>query len=239
MSTPQLVGYVGAWILQPCQSMKTTILVLLSGLILTVAPAPALAQPEFLKDNIARIVNKVGVRLNASVREPVDDDVTKGTTFGASLGFASGQTDGWRYPIGITSFSENLHSPNGQLFAVLRSRGIMAGIGYGLNFGRLSTGASLQAGFAINRTTTEGDLLSAFQVPGGAVSVHAGNAFLLKPQLKAEYFITPKFTFRVSADYMLTQPDITVTTPAGTISDRWNASNFHASIGFGVYPFRK
>jgi hypothetical protein len=81
--------------------------------------------------------------------------------------------------------------------------------------------------------------LSAFDVPSGTVSVHAANAALLRPQIKAEYFITPKFTFRMSAAYVLMRPDITVTTPAGPIADRWNASHVHANIGFGVYPFRK
>lgn len=62
--------------------------------------------------------------------------------------------------------------------------------------------------------------------------------FLTLP-FEAEYFITPRFTFRVSGDYMLIRPDITVTTPAGTMSDRWNASNLHANVGLGFYPFRK
>jgi hypothetical protein len=150
-----------------------------------------------------------------------------------------GQTNGWRYPVGITMFNENLHGPNGQQFALLRSRAIMAGIGYGWHFGRLSTGVSLQAGFAFNSARPRGDVPGAFDLPGGAVSMHAGNSPLLRPQIKAEYFITPKFTFRVSGDYMLIKPDITVTTPVGTISDRWNASNIHANVGFGYYPFRK
>jgi hypothetical protein len=62
---------------------------------------------------------------------------------------------------------------------------------------------------------------------------------LLRPQVKAEYFITEKFTLRASADYMRLRPDIVATTPTGQIGDRWDASNVHANVGIGFYPFRK
>ena len=219
--------------------MKFTTLVMLVLAGLAVVPDQAQAQPSFLKDNVAKMVRKVGLHGNVSFREPTDPDVTKGTTFGASVGLSPGRTNGWRYPFGFTTFSEYLHGPNGQQFATFRARAIMVGIGYGWHFGRLSTGASLQTGYSFNRARPDGDLLGAFDVPSGLVSVEAGNSWLLRPQAKAEYFITPKFTFRVSADYMLMRPDIVVITPTGRISDRWDASNAHANIAFGVYPFRK
>lgn len=219
--------------------MKIITIVVLSGAIVTAVPGRAQAQSSFIKDNVAKMIRKIGVHANASFRHPIDDDVTKGTSFGPSIGLSPGQTNGWRYPVGITMFDENLHGPNGRQFALLRSRALMAGIGYGWHFGRLSTGVSLQAGFAVNSARPHGDVPGAFDLPGGTISMHAGNSPLLRPQIKAEYFITPKFTFRVSGDYMLIKPDITVTTPAGTISDRWNASNLHANVGFGFYPFHK
>ena len=219
--------------------MKLTTLVMLALAGLAAAPDQAQAQPSFIKDNVVKMVRKVGLHGNVSFREPTDPDVTKGTTFGASVGLSPGRTNGWRYPFGLTTFSEYLHGPNGQQFATFRARAIMAGIGYGWHFGRLSTGASLQTGYSFNRARPDGDILGAFAVPSGLVSVEAGNSWLLRPQIKAEYFITPKFTFRISADYMLMRPDIVVTTPTGRIGDRWDASNAHANIGFGVYPFRK
>jgi hypothetical protein len=66
-----------------------------------------------------------------------------------------------------------------------------------------------------------------------------GNSLVLRPRVKAEYFITPKFTLRTTADYVVTKPGISVTTAGGTIADRWNPSHFHASIGIGFYPFRR
>ena len=217
--------------------MKIIAIVVLTGAVMTAFPGRADAQ-SFIKDNLGKIIRKVGVHANASFRHPTDEDVTKGTTFGGSIGLSPGQTNGWRYPVGLTLFDVNLHGPNGQQFALLRARALMAGIGYGWHFGRLSTGVSLQAGYADNSVRPRGDGPGAFNLPGGVLSMHASNSPLLRPQVKAEYFITPKFTFRVSGDYMLIKPDITVTTPVETISDRWNPSNLHANIGFGFYPFR-
>jgi hypothetical protein len=38
---------------------------------------------------------------------------------------------------------------------------------------------------------------------------------------------------------VFTNPRVTVITPSGTISERWNASNVSLSLGVGLYPFRK
>jgi hypothetical protein len=202
------------------------------------APATAQAQPEFVKDNVTKIIRKVGVHLNMSVREPLDGDVTKGTTFGGSVVLGGGRTPGWKYPFALTTFNENLNGPGGQQFATLKSWAIVGGIGYGWNFGKLSTSAAVQTGVAFNSGRLHGNAAQAFNTDG-LVSLKVGNSVLLRPKLTVEYFLTPKFTVRTSADYMLTQPKIVVSTPTGTIGDRWNASSFHATVGIGFYPFRK
>jgi hypothetical protein len=74
---------------------------------------------------------------------------------------------------------------------------------------------------------------------GPGVAIDISNAFAVRPQLKAEYFLTRKFTVRSSLNYVFTNPRVTVVTPSGTISDHWNASNVSLAIGVGVYPFRK
>ena len=103
----------------------------------------------------------------------------------------------------------------------------------------MSTGVSLQGGFAVNRVRPAGDVLRAFDLAAGDVAVHVHNAFLVKPQLKAQHFLTPKFTLRISGDYLFMRPDITGDTPVGAFRNRWDASNFHANIGVGIYPFRR
>ena len=98
---------------------------------------------------------------------------------------------------------------------------------------------SLQTGYAFNHGEANDAIQQAFGVSNGAVSLHVDNSTLLRPQVKVEYFITPKFTVRASADYMMMRPGIVVTTPTEQFADRWNASNVHANVGIGFYPMRK
>jgi hypothetical protein len=121
----------------------------------------------------------------------------------------------------------------------LRGRAVLAGIGYGWHFGKLSTGASVQAGYVWYHLTAVGDAPGAFNLTGGEVTMDAHNSWMLRPQLKAEYFLTPKFTLRISGDYVHTRPDIVVVTPVGRLANSWDASNYHANIGIGIYPFHK
>ncbi len=215
----------------------TTIFILATVLIGT--PSPLQAQSSFVKDNTAKIVRKVGVHANTSFRAPVDHDVTEGRTYGLSIGLSPGETNGWRYPFALVFFSEHLNSPSGTQFARLRSRALLGGIGYGWHFGKLSTGVALQAGYSIYSLHGEGDVFRALELSDGPVTMDVSDTWLLRPQIKAEYFLTRKFTVRVSGDYVLTHPEIVVITPADRFSNRWDASNFHFNVGIGVYPFHK
>jgi hypothetical protein len=216
----------------------STFVALVAGLLMCV-PSSADAQPQFIKSNVAKMIRKVGVHANTSFRAPVDRDVTEGRTYGISVGLSPGETNGWRYPFALVFFSEHLNSPSGAQFARFQGRALLGGIGYGWHFGKLSTGVALQAGYSMNSLRGEGDVFGALELSNGPVTMDVSDTWLLRPQIKAEYFLTRKFTVRVSGDYVLTHPEIVVVTPAGRINDRWDASNFHANIGIGVYPFHK
>ena len=139
--------------------------------VVTLIPNPARAQGDRFRDAATNLIHKVGVHGNVSFRDPVDSDVTKGTTFGPSIGLSPGRTNGWKYPIAFSMFSEDLHSANGEQFAVMNTKSIQAGIGYGWHFGQLSTGVSLQTGYSFNSGTIQGDTARAFDLPGGPVSI--------------------------------------------------------------------
>lgn len=221
------------------REMKASSFAALVAALLSLSPTPGFAQQQFIKDNTAKMIRKLGVHLNTGFRQPTDDDVSKGRSYGVSVGLSPGETNGWRYPVSLNFFGENLHGPTGGQFAALRSRALLAGVGYGWHFGKLSTGAQLQGGFAVNHVSLDGDVLGAFGLTAGDVAVHVHNAFLVKPELKAEYLLTPKFTLRISGDYVFMRPGITVDTPSGVLGNRWDASSYHANIGVGIYPFHK
>ena len=220
--------------------MRLHTLGLTVAVAITLAPAPALAQSEFLKDNVTKIVRKVGIHASTSFSDPLDTKETqRDGSYGVSIGLAPGRSNGWRYPVGLAWFTEELKAPNGSIFSQLRSRPIVAGIGYGWHFGKLSTGASLQAGWAFNTLKPHGDIETAFATVPSAVAMDVSNSFVMRPQVKVEYFVTEKFTVRSSLNYIFENPMVTVRTPQGVISDRWNASNVTLSVGVGYYPFRK
>jgi len=219
--------------------MKFRRLVIAGAVMLALSPSLAHGQSSSMKDNLMGLARKVGVHANGSYRHPLDSDVTKGWGRGLSVGLSPGHTNGWRYPFSVTFFSQDLHSSNGLEFGSIRTRAIIGGIGYGWHFGRLSTGASMQTGYAFNDASLDDDVEHAFNVPNGTVSMDVGNSWLLRPSIKAEYFVTSKFTVRVSGDYVYIRPGIVVTTPEQRFERRWDESNLHANFGVAFYPFRK
>jgi hypothetical protein len=211
-------------------------LCLIGGVLFALAPTSARA--DDFQHNLMALIQKVGVHGNVGLRHPTDQDVTRGVTVGPSVGLSPGSTNGWKYPIALSMFSEDLRARGGAEFGSIRTRALLAGIGYGWHFGRLSVGPQVEVGYAFNHSTMNGDAAQAFAAPG-AVSMHADDGWILRPELKGEYFITPKVTFRTSVDYVRLEPNITVTTADGVMTDQWHMSNVHANVGIGFYPFRK
>jgi len=191
-----------------------------------------------MRENAIALIRKAGVHGNVGYRRPTDSNVTRGVTFGPSVGLSPGRTNGWKYPVALTMFSEDLHGPNGQQFGSVRTRAILAGVGYGWHFERFSMGPQVEVGYAFTHGTLTEDPSRAFDAQG-PVSMHVDNGWIVRPEFKLEYFISSKFTLRTSVDYIRLQPAIVVTTPAGVINDGWNMSNIHANVGVGFYPFRK
>jgi hypothetical protein len=206
--------------------------------ILLLVTGPPAANAADLRDTAITWIRKAGIHGNIGFRHPTDPDVSRGVTVGPSIGLSPGTTNGWKFPVALSMFTEDLHSPAGTQFGSVRTRALLAGIGYGWHFGRLSVGPQIEVGYAFEHASMDDNGAAAFGSPG-AVTVHADNAWILRPEFKVEYFITPKVTFRTSVDYVRLEPDVAVTTPNVVISDQWNLSNVHANIGVGFYPFRK
>ena len=200
---------------------------------------PAIAQPEFSKENLTKLIRKVGIHANVGDMKPFADNVTKGLTKGVSVGLAPGEHNGWKFPVGISWYSEELNGPSGTQFATLRANPILAGVGYGWHFGsKFSTSAVVQAGYSFNKVSRAGDPALAFQ-SGELVSLSVDNAFLLRPRLQTEYFLTRKLSMRTTLAYIIMRPDVVVTTAAGRMGQTWKADAINASVGLGFYPMRK
>jgi hypothetical protein len=169
------------------------------AVILALWPQPAAAQADFVKENVSRLIRKVGFHVSTNFADPVDSTrAYRDGSYGISVGLAPGTANGWRYPFGIAWYTEELVSANGTIFAELKARPIYGGIGYGWHFGKLSTGAQVQAGWSFNSLKPHGDPQLAFDAAPASVIMDVGNAFAVRPQLKVEYFVTRKVTVRSS-----------------------------------------
>lgn len=113
------------------------------------------------------------------------------------------------------------------------------GIHLGSNFADPLNTKELQAGWSINSLKPHGDPASAFNSVPAQIAMDVANSFSLRPQVKIEYFVTPKFTVRSALNYVLTNPRVMIGTPSGVLTDTWNASNVSLAVGVGYYPFRK
>lgn len=213
---------------------------LVGALLIAWLPSPARAQSEFIKDNVSKIVRKVGFNASTSFSDPIDkDNIVRDGSYGLSVGLAPGHTNGWQYPFGFAWFTEELKGPTGASFVKLQSLPIVGGIGYRWHFGKLSTVIQMQAGWAFNSGKAIGDMGAAFGAPGFPVSADIGDSLVVRPQAKVEYFLAPKLSVRSSLNYVMARPMVTLTTPQGTTSRRWDASHMTFSLGVGIYPFRK
>jgi hypothetical protein len=210
---------------------------LILSCVLAAHAATALAQ-DFSKDYLSRMLRKVGVHVNVGVREPSDSGVTKGLTKGVSVGLAPGRTNGWKFPVGLSWYSEDLNGPSGNEFATLSMRGVYAGVGYGWHLGsRFNTSLAMQVGYSQNRVNRAGSG-GAF-TSGDPISIDVSNSVVLRPRWQTEYFMTKKVTFRTAVNYIISNPDIVVTTPAGREQGKWRANALNATVGLGFYPFRR
>jgi hypothetical protein len=221
----------------PGVMMSQSIYVPLLGALLGVM-TPAHARAGTFEDNIVALIRKVGVHGNMGVRHPTNPDVSRGVTFGPSIGLSPGNTNGWKIPVALSLFSEELHNPNGGAeFGSVRTRALLAGIGYGWHFGNLSVGPQVEVGYAMHRSSLRADASQALTTVGD-VTMDVSNSWLVRPEFKAEYFVAQKWSVRSSVDYVRMRPEVTVMTPAGAIANNWDLSNVHANVGIGFYPFR-
>ena len=89
----------------------------------------------------------------------------------------------------------------------------MSGIGYSWVHGKMTYGAQMGVGYSFNKVTLNDGVSTLFGV-AEPVAVDVSNSWVLRPQLKAEYFLTRKFSLRSQLSYTYTDPDVVVRTGA-------------------------
>ena len=220
--------------------MKLRNLGLFGALLLVLLPAPAQAQSDFIKDKLKNLIEKSGVYVSISMRTAIDGDVKMGPSLGIGYGTASNhQRNGKKFPFSFSSYSGNLETgDNNTRFGRIKAQQIMGGIGYQWVHGKMIYGAQLGAGYSFNDVTLDPGVAIAFGVPE-PVGVSVSNSWVLRPQLKAEYFLHRKLSLKTQLSFTYTDPDVVIHTVTRDIGHRWNTNHWHLTFGLGVFPFRK
>ena len=207
------------------------------ALLLLASTVPASAQSS-LSDKAVAKLKRVGIHLNAGLRHPLDEGVESGGILGLSVGLSPSGDGGWSIPFSINWSSADLVQ-NEIHFATIRSYYVLSGVSYSVRRSRWSVGAAMEGGLAVNRARLEPRAQEAFGVPNTVVRINRKNSMVLRPQIKAEYFLTRMISLRTSLKYLFTEPDVEIETVNGRLPGRWNTHYVNLNFGVGLYPFRK
>jgi hypothetical protein len=219
--------------------MKLRDLGLIGALILGLTPAAAQAQDDdFFKSKIKELIEKSGVYVSASTRSSIDNDVVMGPSVGIGYGTAGAKRTGIKFPLSLSGYRADLQTAEGDAFGSVKSRQILTGIGYQWVFGKMVYGAQLNVGYSFNDVAIDANAPAVFSA-APPISIDASNSWVLRPLVKAEYFLHHKVSVRTQLSYTYTDPQVVVTTAQGQFTDEWRPHHVRASIAMGFFPFRK
>ena len=218
--------------------MRRRNLGLVGALLVALVPVPAQAQGDFIKSKVKDLIEKSGIYVSMATRTSVDNDVVMGPTFGIGYGTAGQKRNGWKYPFSFSGYRGALTTTSGAEFGEFKARQIMTGVGYQWVHGKMVYGAQLGLGYSFNKVTLNPAATTAF-ASTEAVRYEVSNSFVLRPQVKAEYFVHPKISLRSQLSYTYTDPDVVVHTATETLAREWRPHHVHLSVAVGIFPFRK
>ena len=87
----------------------------------------------------------------------------------------------------------------------------MSGIGYQWVRGKMIYSAQLGLGYSFNSVTLDPGQRSLSACPSRWAST-VSNSFVVRPQVKAEYFVHRKLSLRTQLSYTYTDPDVVIHT---------------------------
>jgi len=201
-------------------------------------PRPAHAQGDFIKNKVTHLIQKSGIYLGTSTRTSPDDNVVMTRTWGVTYGTASKES-GWKIPFSLAGYRADLESASGTQFGDLRARQILSGVGYQWARGKMIYGAQLGVGYSFNRMAINADASGAFAAGGQPITYDIDNSWVIRPQVKAEYFFHRKASVRAQLGYTYTDPNVVIATPTETLTHEWRPHHMQFNVSVGFFPFQK
>lgn len=211
---------------------------LIAAVVVALVPAPVQAQGGEIKDKLKDLIERSGIYVSVSTRTAIDSDVSMGPSIGIGYGRAGNQRTGKKYPFSFSTYSGDLETRAGTAFGHLSAKQIMSGFGYQWVRGKMVYGVQMGVGYSFNDVKLDPGVAVAFGVPE-PVGVSVSNSWVIRPQVKAEYFLHRKLSLRSQLSYTYTDPDVVVHTVVQDFAREWNPKHVQLSFAVGVFPFRK
>ena len=190
---------------------------LITGTALTAA-APASAQTE----------GRVGVGGSITLNKTTDDDVENGLTIGPLIRLNPRR--GWRVATALNWFRADLRNPAGgdSPFAQLRTRPLMAGIGYTFGPDRTLFNLSVVGGPSFNSVDFDDDFIGAIN---STPSIDVDTSFAVRPGFSITQTLAPRVGLTGFAGYIVNRPNVVYRNGSTTVEDRWQADALVLSVG--------
>ncbi len=191
-----------------------------------------------MRGKLKELIEKSGVYVSTATRTALDSDVRMDPSFGIGYGTAGEKRTGLKFPFSFSGYRGALEANDGVEFGQFRARQIMSGVGYQWVRGKMVYGAQLGLGYSFNEVTLDPGVAVAFGVPE-PVGVTVSNSFVLRPLVKAEYFLHHKVSVRTQLSYTYTDPDVVIHSPVQDFAREWTPHHYQLGLAVGFFPFRK
>ena len=182
----------------------------------------------------AQVDNRAAIGLDFSQRLTPDESTSN--TFGVGLNWRIGHPGsgwGWHYGLGWyeTTLSQSIGGRRVDLGEV-HVRPLLGGYGYTKSYGRYNVTGMLEAGYAFTSFGLTDTAQTALRPSLGTVTdTHIGGTLVVRPEVEVWYDINRRLGLSVNLGYVVARPTLTMTTPAGTQSQRVRADVFVLTTG--------
>jgi hypothetical protein len=229
---------------------------ILSACLLSLAPTNAFAQstsvaPTAPSSTAAQepggTTNRTRLMLGVDLKETITPGADTSNKLG--LGFmwrwrsrTASVEDRWAFSYRLGSYSTRVSSPVGGESLEMgpaRFRPLLVGAEYKMPRGKWTWGASLNAGWSLNKLDTSATFRDrlANAMGTGEVTTDIHNSFAFSPRFKGWYDFNRRVSFMVETYYAYNRPEVTIRSGGVDLSRRLNADAviFKTGLVYGIW----
>lgn len=173
---------------------------------------------------LAQTEGRISVGASVTVNNTPDGDVDSAVSAGPLVRLNPRR--GWRPAGALNWFRADLRHPdNGEAFADLRVRPLMAGVSYTIGSGAVLTSFSIVGGPSFNRARFNTDV-------AGPATIDAENSIAVRPGISVTWTVRPRVGIVGFGGYLINRPDVLYRDGSGReFRNEWKADSVVLSIG--------